>query len=156
MGYNLEKSIDGTLRMTLEEDAFSTRIDALECPDYLPYLILAAAVGNGNTEIYNINDELTDAQSDRIVNVVAELAKLGVRFIETGEGSFKVSGTNAFDGGVKLDCHNDYVIATVMLLATLCCKKSNSVIGYDAVEELYPDFWQMYQSIGGFTEVIVQ
>jgi hypothetical protein len=30
------------------------------------------------------------------------------------------------------------------------------VIGYDAVEKLYPDFWQMYQNIGGFTEVIVQ
>jgi 3-phosphoshikimate 1-carboxyvinyltransferase len=79
-----------------------------------------------------------------------------VKFIETGDGSFKVSGVSAFDGGVKLDCHNDYVIATVMLLATLCCKKSNSVIGYDAVEKLYPDFWQMYQNIGGFTEVIVQ
>ena len=156
MGYNLEKSIDGTLRMTLEGDAFSTRIDALECPDFLPYLILAAAVGNGNTEIYNINDQLTDEQSDRIVNTVAEFAKLGVKFIETGDGSFKVSGAAAFDGGVKLDCHQDYIVATCLIMATLCCKKSNSIVGFDRIEEIYPDFWENFKSIGGFTEIIAQ
>ena len=156
MGVALEKSIDGTLRMTSGEELFSTRIDALECPEYLPYMILIGALSKGNIEIYNINDELTEDQSARIINSVAEFAKLGFKFIETGEGSFKVNGATAFDGGVKLDCHDDYIIATAMLLATICCKKSNSVVGYDAVEEKYPDFWQVFQSIGGFSEIIVQ
>ncbi len=155
MGLNLEKSIEGTLRVTGEDEIFSTAIDALECPEFLPYMILLAALGNGNTEIYNIGDALSDDQSERIVKTVAELAKLGVKFIETGDGSFKVNGANAFEGGIKLDCGDDFIITTTMVLATLCCKKSNTLINYDGIDEQYPDFWELYRSIGGFSEMIL-
>jgi len=155
MGYTVEKGIDGTtLRVTRENELFSSRIDALECPEFLPYMILLGALGDGNVEIFNVGDKLTDEQSERIVNSVAEFAKLGVKFIETGDGSFKINGANAFEGGLKLECYNDYIITTTMILATLCCKKSNTIINFDVVLEKYPELWKMFESIGGFSENI--
>ena len=155
MGYTIEKGIDGTtLRVSSDNERFSSRIDALECPEFIPYMILLGAIGDGNVEIYNINDKLSEEQSERIVNSVAEFAKLGVKFIETGDGSFKVNGSAAFEGGLKLNCYGDYVITTAMILATLCCKKSNTIVNYDNVIDAYPDFWSMFESIGGFSENI--
>lgn len=154
MGFTLEKSFDGRLRYVTGPDMFPTNVDAHECADFLPYMILMGALCEGKTEIFHIDEALPKEVSDRIVYTVTELSKLGVDFFSEKEDAFTVTGQKSFEGGIKLDCHNDFVLATTLILATLRCRKPNTLLNLDVVEARYPDFWRLYESIGGFSEEI--
>lgn len=154
MGFTLEKSFDGRLRFLKSADMFPTGIDVLECAEFLPYMILISALGEEKTDIFNVTDSLPAEIADRIVYTVTELSKLGIRFSSEKENTLTVTGRRSFEGGVKLDCHNDYVLATALILATLRCRKPNTLLNLEVVEAVYPDFWRMYESIGGFSEEI--
>ncbi|MCR5694177.1 MAG: hypothetical protein K6G89_04305 [Clostridia bacterium] len=128
------------------------RVDAAECGDYLPYFLFMATQTDGVSEIYNITEEILERNNHAFYYTVAELKKLGADFTSRTGGSMFILGKTTFDGGVRIDCHNNYDLACVAVLATLCSKKANVIENCDSVEWICPDFWRLFKSIGGFAE----
>ena len=51
--------------------------------------------------------------------------------------------------GGTVDSVNDHRIAMSAAIAATVCEKSVTVLGAEAVNKSYPDFWKDYESLGG-------
>ncbi len=67
-------------------------------------------------------------------------------------GTIGVKGKKVFDGGVKINCRNNLTLSFAAILATLCSKKSNVLENCEIIDEKYPEFWEVFKKIGGFSE----
>ncbi|MBQ7445985.1 MAG: hypothetical protein IJS71_08660 [Clostridia bacterium] len=128
------------------------RIDATGCGDTLPYILFLMTQIEGVSEIYNITKDVLDRNNRAFYYAAAELQKLGAEFRSKTPGSMFVLGKSTFAGSAKIDCHNNYDVAAVAVLATLCSKKANVIINDDIIDWVCPDFWRLFKSIGGFAE----
>ncbi len=152
MKLNYVQDEDGNAAFINSSSKAPIRIDAEACGDCLPYILFIATQTDGVTEIYNITEEVLESNNHALYYTVAELNKLGAEFTSRCKGSMFVIGKSTFDGGVRIDCHNNYAVAAVAVLATLCSKKANVVDNCEAVEWVCPEFWHLFKSIGGFAE----
>ena len=143
---------DGNAFLKNSANKVPTRIDAKVAGPCLPYLLFIATQTDGVTEINNITEEVIEGCNRSFYYTVAELKKLGVEFTSRCKGSMFVIGKNTFDGGIRIDCHNNYDVTAVAILATLCSKKANVLENCDVAEWVCPDFWRLFKSIGGFAE----
>lgn len=141
-------------RMVLESVDYkrAVKIDAAICPNSLPYLLFLATQIDGETEVYNLTKEIVEANDKALFYTVAELKRLGFEVTPSRAGTIGICGRKVFEGGVKINCHNNFTVAMVGILATLCSRKSNILENCEIVEEKYPDFWEWYTNIGGFVE----
>ncbi|MBO4364054.1 MAG: hypothetical protein J6U38_00375 [Clostridia bacterium] len=148
----LSDGFDGEARFTGSEFKTPTVIDAQVARECLPYIVFLATQTEGTTEIINVTDETLAMNNNTFYYTVAELRKLGAVFETRKKGSMFVRGRTVFEGGVGFNCHENFTLASVGILATLCSRKSN-VLGYvDCVEKTCPGFWRLFESIGGFSE----
>ncbi len=129
-----------------------TRFDARACGASLPYILFVATQTDGVTEFYNIDEEVIEGFNRSFYYSVVELKKLGVEFTSRCKGSMFVIGRNTFEGGIRIDCHNNYDVTAVAVLSTLCSKKANVLENCDVADWVCPDFWRLYKTIGGFAE----
>lgn len=111
-------------------------IDASAIPDLVPVLSVVAAAAWGTTKIYNAQ-RLRLKESDRIATVAAMVNGLGGRAEETADGLLIHGG--GLTGGT-VDSVGDHRIAmSAAVAATLC---PVTILGPQAVEKSYPQFWQ--------------
>ena len=120
-------------------------IDAADIPDLVPVLAIAAAYAEGETVIKGAA-RLRLKESDRIASVCGMLKALGVSCKETAEGMVIQGG--GLKGGV-VDACNDHRIAMSAAVASLACCEPVEIIGAQAVEKSYPDFFRHLESLGG-------
>lgn len=129
----------------------ATVIDAVDCPDLVPVLAVAASVAEGTTEIVNAG-RLRIKECDRLAAVTSELRKLGARITEHPEGLTIEGRPEGLEGGCEVDAWNDHRIAMSLAVAVTVCGKPIVLSGAESVAKSYPGFWEDYRSLGGRLE----
>lgn len=121
-------------------------IDVKDIPDLVPILSVLASVSKGRTEFVNAG-RLRIKESDRLRTVCDMLRNLGGDCTETENGLI-INGRKKLKGGT-VDSANDHRIAMSAAIAALACEGEVTVLGAEATQKSYPDFWEDYKMLGG-------
>jgi len=126
-------------------------IDASEIPDLAPILSVMAAVKNSVTRIYNVR-RLRLKESDRIKSTANMLLSLGC---ETAayDNEIVISGCGKMRGGT-VDGANDHRIVMAAAIASCFCIQPVTIIGAQAVNKTYHDFFEDFNRLGGRAVVV--
>lgn len=135
------------LRLTQPGDR---EIDVSGIPDLLPPLAVMAAVRSGTARFVNAA-RLRMKESDRLETTAALLTALGIS-AQTGPDFLTVQG-GAINGGT-VDGANDHRIVMAAAIAATASSGPVTIRGAEAVAKSYPDFWEVYQSLGGVIHVL--
>ncbi|MBE6991514.1 MAG: 3-phosphoshikimate 1-carboxyvinyltransferase [Ruminococcaceae bacterium] len=125
-------------------------IDASDIPDLLPVLSVVAANAKGQTRFFNAQ-RLKLKESDRLESTAELLRSLGGRADWNGE-VFTVYGGRLTGGEVK--GWGDHRIVMSAAIAAIGCTDAVTVMGAEAVNKSYPDFFEDYNLLGGESHVI--
>ena len=127
-------------------------LDGSETPDIIPILSLKAAVSGKKIEIVNI-ERLRIKESDRLKATVEELSKLNFDLTEKKDSilinsreNFKVNKNEKI---VSLSAHSDHRIAMMIAIAATCYDGEILLDNLDCVKKSYPNFWEVFLSLGG-------
>lgn len=113
-------------------------VDVMDIPDLVPPIALVAACAQGATVITGAA-RLKLKESDRLESVSGALRALGGR-AEVTEDGLIIQGGKLFGG--RVNSANDHRIAMLGAIASCVCSASLRVVGAEAVEKSYPDFWE--------------
>ena len=115
-------------------------VDATDCPDLFPALVVLAASINGTSKIQGVN-RLKHKESDRGVVLQQEFGKLGL-LIELNEDEMVIHGRGTLNSGV-IDSHNDHRIAMAAAIASKLTYDGIQITNAEAVSKSYPGFWDL-------------
>ena len=124
--------------------AGNSTISAADMPDLVPILSVVAAANHG--AVFTEIQRLRMKESDRVASVIAMLEALGGCATAT-EDTLTVSPA-ALCGGVVDSC-NDHRIAMATAIAATVCTGPVTILGAEAVNKSYPQFWAEYRRLGG-------
>lgn len=119
-------------------------ISAADIPDLIPILSVAAAANHGAT--FTDIQRLRLKESDRVASVIPMIENLGGHAKAT-EDSLTVFPAQLTGGTV--DSCNDHRIAMSAAIAATVCKEPVTILGAQAVNKSYPQFWAEYRRLGG-------
>ncbi len=123
-------------------------LDVSQCPDLVPPVAAWAALRNGTTHLVN-GARLRIKESDRLAAVTDVLGAMGADITE-GEDSLTIHGNfRGLAGGVTVSSHNDHRIAMMAAIAASRCAAPVTIEGAQCVAKSYPDFWEVYEEMGG-------
>ena len=126
-------------------------LDGSETPDIIPILSLKACISKKEIEIVNIA-RLRIKESDRLSATVQELSKLGFDLLEK-EDSILINSRKDFNkinnSPVYLSSHSDHRIAMTVAIASSCYEDEIILDNLDCVKKSYPNFWEVFLSLGG-------
>ncbi|MDD3260926.1 MAG: 3-phosphoshikimate 1-carboxyvinyltransferase [Oscillospiraceae bacterium] len=126
-------------------------IDVGQIPDLAPILAVMGFFAQGRTRLYNAA-RLRLKESDRLA-AMAQMAKaLGVRAEQTADSLTLWGGT--VSGGTVSGC-SDHRIVMAAAIAALRAEGPVTVTDAQAVQKSWPEFFSVYQSLGGNADVIV-
>ena len=114
-----------------------------DCPDLAPVMFSLSCLFYG--AVFYGTKRLALKESDRVSAMEKELKKFGVRFCKD-EDSVRIFAENLTPPSEPLDGHNDHRI--VMALSLLCAKFGGTVLGAEAVNKSFPDFFERISQIG--------
>lgn len=121
------------------------------CPDLAPPLAAWGALLNGTLYLKDAG-RLRIKESDRLATITAALRALGADVTEEPDRLI-INGKPALSGGT-VDCANDHRIAMMAAIAATGCTGPVTLLGAECVKKSYPDFWDVYQSLGGDIHVL--
>ncbi len=121
-------------------------IDVTDTPDLMPVLSAVAAATLGKDTIMTGGTRLRLKESDRIFAMAQTIRALGGQVEETPDGLI-IRGTNLRGGTV--DGHNDHRIVMSAAIAATACQGPVTILGAEAVNKSYPDFWRDFEALGG-------
>lgn len=119
-------------------------VSASDIPDLVPVLAVVAAAKHGAT--FTDIRRLRLKESDRVASVIDMITALGGG-ATADENSLYVRGTS-LRGGTVNSC-NDHRIAMAAAIAATVCTEPVTILGADAVNKSYPQFWDEYRRLGG-------
>lgn len=127
-------------------------LDGSETPDIIPILSLKACISKKEIEIINIA-RLKIKESDRLKATVEELTKLGFDLIEK-EDSILINSRKNFNeisnnSPIYLSSHSDHRIAMMIAIASTYYDGKIILDNLDCVKKSYPNFWEVFLSLGG-------
>jgi len=121
--------------------------DLSQCIDLLPTMAALAAVAEGESRFCEIGRARLK-ESDRITAVKDGLMKMG---ITTGEEEDSLTIIGGKPKGAAINSFDDHRIA--MAFSVLGAVAGDTVIeNAGCVSKTYPDYWQVFESIGGKVE----
>jgi len=126
-------------------------IDLSGCPDLLPPMAVMAAIRQGTTHFIN-GARLRIKESDRLTTVHQLLTALGGQ-CEEGADSLTVHGLPQLSGGT-VDGANDHRIVMAAAIAATACQTPVTIVGAQAVRKSYPNFFEVYETLGGVVHVL--
>lgn len=116
--------------------------------DELPLVALLAACARGQSKITGA-EELRVKETDRIKTVVEELRKLGVHVKELRDGMI-IDGQPTWQvRNSQLASHGDHRIGMMNAVAALKASNELTLIGEDAINVSYPDFFNDLETLAG-------
>ena len=127
-------------------------LDCSDIPDLVPVLSVLFSFCEGKSSITNVA-RLRIKESDRLAAMEEDLNRLGGK-VKAFEDRLEIEGVDMLEGGAQVDCFVDHRIAMSMAIAATRCKKPIVLRGAECVSKSYPDFWQVYRSLGGIAEEI--
>ena len=127
-------------------------LDGSETPDIIPILSLKACTSKKEIEIVNIA-RLRIKESDRLKATVKELSKLGFDLLEK-EDSILINSRKDFNkiinnSPVYLSSHSDHRIAMTIAIASTYYDGEIILDNLDCIKKSYPNFWEVFLSLGG-------
>lgn len=125
-------------------------IDLSDCPDLLPPLAVMAAVRSGTTSFTGAA-RLRLKESDRLATVAALLYNLGIKVQERPDG-LTVTGGHLTGGTVE--GANDHRIVMAAAIAATRASGPVTITDAQAVSKSYPDFFDVFKSLGGDMDVL--
>jgi len=126
-------------------------IDARDVPDLVPILAVVAALAGGTTVIRNAG-RLRAKESDRLATVTDVLNGLGADVTETEDGLI-IRGGAALKGG-KVSSHGDHRIAMASAIAATTGAGPVVILGAEAVNKSYHNFFDDLRLLGGSAQLI--
>ena len=120
--------------------------DLADCPDLGP-ILFALAAGTEGTSVFTHCARLRIKESDRILAMQEELAKLGIPLEEDGD-TVRIKGTSSLKGGVVLDGHNDHRIVMALSVLAVSAQEPVTIHGAEAVNKSYPEFFTDLRTAG--------
>lgn len=130
---------------------YPAEINVSEVPDLLPILAVTAAFAKGKSRFTNAA-RLRLKESDRLKTTSAMLRALGGKAVEQPAGLI-VHGGRPLSGGT-VDGANDHRIVMAATIAATYCKGPTTILGAEAVNKSYPDFFEVYKQLGGVVHVL--
>lgn len=121
-------------------------IDFSQSPDLGPALTVLASLSEGTTEFVKAS-RLRIKECDRITCMKEELEKMGASIEENPDG-MKIYGVDELYGAV-VDSHNDHRVAMALAVASLKTKGDIVIMNAGCVAKSFPNFWDVFQSLGG-------
>lgn len=119
-------------------------ISAADIPDLVPILAVVAGANMGAT--FTDIRRLRLKESDRVSTVIAMLQALGGN--ASADENTLIIFPKPYLGGI-VDACNDHRIAMAAAIAATVCQKNVTILGTQAVEKSYPQFWAEYRRLGG-------
>jgi 3-phosphoshikimate 1-carboxyvinyltransferase len=122
-----------------------------ECPDILPILTVAASL-SGRTVKFTNAERLAVKESNRLKTSSDMINALGGKAEFTAD-TVIISPITEFSGGT-VDGAGDH---RIVMSAAIAAVKSNApvkITDAEAVAKSYPDFWEVYEYLGGAVEMI--
>jgi 3-phosphoshikimate 1-carboxyvinyltransferase len=126
-------------------------IDCSDIPDLVPILTVLACFCEGRSYITNAA-RLRLKECDRLAVITECLNAVGGKVTEH-EDSLEIEGVKSLKGGT-VDGHNDHRIPMAMAVASTRCTEPLTVLGAECVSKSYPDFWEVFRSLGGIAEEV--
>ena len=139
---------DRTVAQLLPKLKEFTTIDVSDIPDLVPILSVVASAGQG-ASFKNIQ-RLRLKESDRVASTIAMVENLGGK-AQADENTLTIFGGGLVGGTV--DACNDHRIAMATAIAATVCTKPVTILGAEAVNKSYPQFWAEYRRTGGNYEL---
>ena len=96
---------------------------------------------------------LRGKESDRLASVSAAFRALGADIDEREDG-LRITGREKLPGGAAVYCAGDHRVAMAVAAAAARCEEPVLLRGADCVNKSYPDFWEVYRSLGGCCDVV--
>lgn len=121
-------------------------IDCSDIPDLVPILSVLATFCEGKSRITNVA-RLRIKECDRLSAMAQCLNKIGGKVTEHSD-SLEIEGVGTLEGG-EVESFNDHRIAMSMAVAATRCKGSLKIKGAECVRKSYPDFFEVYEKLGG-------
>ena len=121
------------------------QISFAQSPDLGPALSVLAAVCEGESHFYDA-ERLRIKECDRITCVKDELVKLGANISEY-ESGMNIVGSKLHGGVVS--SHNDHRLAMAFAMISTIIDEDLVITNAEAVKKSYPDFWQVFEGLGG-------
>ncbi|MDR0991832.1 MAG: 3-phosphoshikimate 1-carboxyvinyltransferase [Ruminococcus sp.] len=117
-----------------------------QCPDILPILTVAASFAEKTVRLTNA-ERLAVKESNRLKTATDMINAIGGRAEYTAD-SVTIHPVSEFSGGT-VDGAGDHRIVMSAAIAATKSSKPVTIIGAEAVRKSFPDFWDVYKSIGG-------
>lgn len=122
------------------------QLDCENCPDIVPVLAVGVALRKGKTRITNIG-RLKIKECDRLTATYTQLVKLGAN-VRMGQDWLEFEGVDCFVGG-KVSAYGDHRMAMALAIASTRSTSPVIIDNKECVSKSYPDFWQVFSSLGG-------
>jgi 3-phosphoshikimate 1-carboxyvinyltransferase len=131
--YNDEGAL---LTKTIPQDSFS--YDFTHSPD-LAQTVAVICASTGISAVFTGLESLKIKETDRVLALQNELAKIGASFVEKSD-SWKVIPSDNLPKHVSIDSYDDHRMA--MAFAPLCMLMKVDFDDASVVNKSYPSFWE--------------
>ena len=120
--------------------------DVENFPDLAPPIAVMACMCKGKSFIKGAS-RLRFKESDRVSSIFNMIKSIGGE-ITYSNNCFSIKNVGKFSGGV-VDSRHDHRIAMAASIASAYSKKSICILNAECVNKSYPDFYEVYHSLGG-------
>ena len=134
-----------------DKDRKPFEIDGSDIPDLVPILTVLACFCSGTSGITNVA-RLRFKESDRL-SVPAECLNAIGGSVIVHEDSLEINGVGSLRGG-EIFGSNDHRIPMSLAVAATMCEQPLVIRGAECVSKSFPDFFEVYRSLGGEVEEI--
>ena len=146
LGVATSRTKDGIRLVSAAEQALTTVLNLKDCPDLAQTIIVCAAAKGLNLAFTGL-ETLKIKETNRVLALQTELAKIGVTLNEDNEVyTLDCSGLH-FPEKISIATYDDHRMAMAFAPLSLLIK-AVEIEDYQVVEKSYPDFWKDLQKAG--------
>ena len=127
-------------------------LDFLDYPDLAPMFLALSGFVQGTTRFFNLH-RLADKESSRFTVMKEIFDYIGVAY-QGDDQCFIVQGKDEFTASGPLQTYQDHRIAMTLLMLAGKAKAPYVIQGVECLQKSYPNFLDVYQTIGGRFEII--
>ena len=140
---------DGSVQV-MPGELHGAEMDMSGCPDVAPVLALVCQLAEGESRLTGCG-RLRMKECDRLAATVETLNLLGGDARIEGN-DMVIRGVKQLRGGVTLPDYNDHRMVMLASIAAALAQEPVTVQGAEALDKSWPEYLDVYRSLGGRTE----
>ena len=122
----------------------AAQLDAEKLGEYLVHALVLASTARGETRILNMK-KLKGGREKRMRLMIRELARMGAKITETGEG-LSIAGGKL--NGAEIEPENDPKVAMACSVAAIAAQGPSMIDNAECVDKSYPGFFSDLAALG--------